>query len=65
MFDWKPTWWEIILMILLMIISNIICFPCFILQTCKIKMKRHANWLCKNGFDQLTFYSIYSFKGDE
>lgn len=62
MWGWKPTFWEGVVLIFFIIISNIVCFPCFLLQKIGIKAKRHANWLCDVGFDQVTFYAIYSFK---
>ena len=56
MFGWKPRWWEAIFFIIIIIYSNIVSFPCFILQLMGFKARKYAKWLCKNGLDQLTFF---------
>ncbi|AKQ08430.1 hypothetical protein PQE66_gp115 [Bacillus phage PBC2] len=63
MWGWKPTFWEGVMLILLIILSNIVSLPCFLLQLMGFKAKRYAKWLCKNSLDQLTFfYDIKVYK---
>lgn len=62
MFDFNFKWWQVVLIFLVMVFANIVCFPIFLLQTVGINCKKVANWLCDKGFDQLTFYDLYSFK---
>lgn len=58
MFDWKPTWWQVIILYVLIIISTVICFPCWLLQLVGVKCKVYARFLCKVGFEQLSFLPI-------
>lgn len=62
MLDWKPNWWQGILLILAVIISTIICFPCWLMQKIGIKAKRYAKFLCKTGLEQLSFLEIIEYK---
>jgi hypothetical protein len=65
MLNFDFNWWQTILIWMLVIVSNIIAFPCFLLQRIGIKAKLYARFLTSVGFDQLTFYDIrvYPKKG--
>lgn len=62
MWGWQPTWWQIILIFIGILISTIACFPCFVLQKLGFKMKRTARFLSKSGLEDLSFFIIQTHK---
>lgn len=62
MWGWKPTWWEAILLIIGVIISSIVCFPCWLLQKIGFKAKWYAKFLAKSGLEELSYFLIKYYK---
>jgi hypothetical protein len=62
MWGWKPTFWEGIALIIIVLISSIACFPCFLLQKIGFKVNRFARLLCKTGLEDLSVFVIKVYK---
>lgn len=62
MWGWKPTFFEAILLIIFIIISSAVCFPCFLLQKMGFKAKMYSKFLWKTGLEQLSVFEVVMYK---